>query len=139
MNEEQPAFRFFPHEASTLAPEVDRLYAYTLAVSVLLSSLLAALVIALCVRYRRRRDQPDTPPPVRTYSWLEYAWIAALTGLFLSMFGWAAVVFAHLREVPHGAMPVRVLAKQWMWKFQHQNGRREIDELHVPSGARSSW
>ena len=25
-------------------------------------------------------------------------------------------------------------AKQWMWKFQHRNGRRTIDELLVPLG-----
>src|SRR5439155_868251 len=24
--------------------------------------------------------------------------------------------------------------KQWMWKFQHADGQREIDELHVPLG-----
>jgi len=27
-----------------------------------------------------------------------------------------------------------VVAKQWMWKVQHANGRREIDTLHVPLG-----
>jgi cytochrome c oxidase subunit 2 len=29
---------------------------------------------------------------------------------------------------------VTVVAKQWMWKLQHRNGRREINELHVPQG-----
>jgi cytochrome c oxidase subunit 2 len=27
-----------------------------------------------------------------------------------------------------------VVAKQWMWKFQHPEGQREINELHVPVG-----
>jgi cytochrome c oxidase subunit 2 len=27
-----------------------------------------------------------------------------------------------------------VVAKQWMWKFQHPDGQREINELHVPAG-----
>src|SRR5437773_12156556 len=31
-------------------------------------------------------------------------------------------------------MDVRVVGKQWMWKFQHANGRREINTLHVPLG-----
>ena len=31
-------------------------------------------------------------------------------------------------------MEVRVVAKQWMWKFQHADGRREINTLHVPLG-----
>ena len=27
-----------------------------------------------------------------------------------------------------------VVGKQWMWKFQHPDGRREINNLHVPVG-----
>lgn len=29
---------------------------------------------------------------------------------------------------------VYVVAKQWMWKFQHPEGQREINQLHVPVG-----
>ena len=28
-----------------------------------------------------------------------------------------------------------VVAKQWMWKIQHEEGNREINELHVPTGS----
>ena len=35
---------------------------------------------------------------------------------------------------PAGALEVQVVAKQWMWKFQHPDGRREINTLHVPLG-----
>ena len=30
------------------------------------------------------------------------------------------------------ALPIYVVAKQWMWKVQHPGGQREINELHVP-------
>jgi cytochrome c oxidase subunit 2 len=36
--------------------------------------------------------------------------------------------------VPRDALPVYVVAKQWMWKAQHLTGQREINELHVPLG-----
>ena len=26
------------------------------------------------------------------------------------------------------------MGKQWMWKIQHQEGNREINELHIPVG-----
>jgi cytochrome c oxidase subunit II len=39
-----------------------------------------------------------------------------------------------LYKVPPDALPVYVVAKQWMWKLQHRNGKREINELHVPLG-----
>jgi cytochrome c oxidase subunit 2 len=29
---------------------------------------------------------------------------------------------------------VYVVAKQWMWKIEHMEGQREINELHVPTG-----
>ena len=31
-------------------------------------------------------------------------------------------------------MEIDVIGKQWMWKIQHPEGKREIDELHVPVG-----
>jgi cytochrome c oxidase subunit II len=35
---------------------------------------------------------------------------------------------------PKGAMEIYVVGKQWMWKAQHMDGAREINELHVPVG-----
>src|SRR5436305_12936494 len=31
-------------------------------------------------------------------------------------------------------MQIYVVGKQWMWKLQHMEGQREINELHVPMG-----
>ena len=31
-------------------------------------------------------------------------------------------------------MEIYVVGKQWMWKIQHADGQREINELHVPVG-----
>ena len=50
------------------------------------------------------------------------------------MFGWGAKVFFDLYRVPAGAMEIFVVGKQWMWKIQHAEGQREINELHVPIG-----
>ena len=35
---------------------------------------------------------------------------------------------------PRGSMEIYVVGKQWMWKVQHPDGQREINELHVPVG-----
>jgi cytochrome c oxidase subunit 2 len=50
------------------------------------------------------------------------------------MFVWGAQVFFHLTRPPAGAMEIYVVGKQWMWKAQHLDGAREINELHVPVG-----
>src|SRR5213075_3343454 len=35
---------------------------------------------------------------------------------------------------PTDSDQVYVVAKQWMWKLQHLEGPREINQLHVPVG-----
>src|SRR6185503_3537020 len=45
-----------------------------------------------------------------------------------------ASIFAALTRPPDDALQVNVVGKQWMWKVQHMNGRREINELHMPVG-----
>jgi len=45
---------------------------------------------------------------------------------------WGASVYFALYRPPQNALEIYVVAKQWMWKFQHVDGQREINELHVP-------
>ena len=50
------------------------------------------------------------------------------------IFFWGASLFATIARPPDDALDVDVVGKQWMWKLQHMEGRREINELHVPVG-----
>jgi cytochrome c oxidase subunit II len=50
------------------------------------------------------------------------------------IFFWGAIVFFKERTPPRDATEVYVVAKQWMWKIEHAEGQREINELHVPVG-----
>ena len=43
-------------------------------------------------------------------------------------------LFFKQRTPPEGAGTVYVVAKQWMWKLQHEEGQREINQLHIPVG-----
>jgi cytochrome c oxidase subunit 2 len=54
--------------------------------------------------------------------------------VFLGLFAWGASLYLQAYGDPEGAMPIYVVAKQWMWKVQHPGGQREINELHVPVG-----
>jgi len=42
------------------------------------------------------------------------------------------VVFYDFAEQPDNALDINVIGKRWMWKLQHPNGVREVNELHVP-------
>jgi cytochrome c oxidase subunit 2 len=63
---------------------------------------------------------------------LEITWSVIPLGIFMVVFGWGAVIYFHERTPPRGATDIYVVGKQWMWKIQHQEGQREINELHVP-------
>ena len=54
--------------------------------------------------------------------------------LVMVIFVWGADLFLDETIPPQGAEEIYVVGKQWMWKAQHSNGRREINELHIPVG-----
>jgi len=128
-----PTLPLFPDQASTMASRVDNLYFYLLAVSVFFSLLIALLVIFFAIRYRRRSES-ELPVGVEGSLKLEIAWTVIPLLIALSFFFWGARIFFAMNRPPNDALQVYVVGKQWMWKIQHQDGQREINELHVPVG-----
>jgi len=127
------SFRLMPESASTIASQVDALYLFLCAVAGFFTLLIATLIIYFAIKYRRRSED-EIPPKVRTHYGLEIAWTVIPALLCLIIFVWAARVFYSQYRPPPDAMNIYVLGKQWMWKIQHENGKREINELHVPLG-----
>src|SRR4029077_7483406 len=54
--------------------------------------------------------------------------------IFIALFVWGANVYFGAYRAPDDAMVIYGIGKQWMWKFQHPEGQREINELHIPVG-----
>jgi cytochrome c oxidase subunit 2 len=123
----------FPEQASTFAERVDALYYYLLSVSGFFVLLIFALIFYFAVKYRRRSEGEQTPPILGSIP-LEVAWIVIPFILVMIMFVWGASLYFTAFSPPANAMEIFVIGKQWMWKVQHPEGRREIDELHVPVG-----
>jgi cytochrome c oxidase subunit 2 len=48
------------------------------------------------------------------------------------MFGWGAAIYVDYRHTPADTLDIYVVGKQWMWRLQQPDGRKEINELHVP-------
>ena len=126
-------FPLFPEQASTVAPKVDALYFFLIAVSVFFSVLIAVLVVTFTVRFRRRSEK-EVPPAIHGSVALELTWSLIPLAIVMVVFFWAADLFFLMARPPVGAMDVYVVGKRWMWKAQHMTGQREINELHVPVG-----
>jgi cytochrome c oxidase subunit II len=127
-------FPLFPEQASTVAPQVDALYLYLVAVSVVASGLIFLVVIYFAVKYRRRSEDEPPPPRVHDVLALEVTWIVIPLIIVMIAFFWGARVYFNLMRPPDNALEIFVIGRQWMWKFQHPDGQREINELHVPVG-----
>jgi cytochrome c oxidase subunit 2 len=128
----QSGFRLFPEQASTLAPQVDYLYGFLIAVSAFFTALIVVLIVGFAIKYRRRPGREAEQ--VETVMGLELVWTAVPSILVLVLFVWGAALFLGETVPPKGAQDIYVVGRQWMWKVQHPNGRREINELHVPVG-----
>jgi len=123
----------FPEQASTFAPDVDHLLLFLLAVAVFFTVIIFGAIFYFAIRYRRRSEQ-ELPRHVHTGMALEIIWSVIPFGLTMIMFTWGAAIFFKESRPPDDALPIYVVGKQWMWKLQHMEGQREINELHVPLG-----
>jgi len=126
-------FPFFPEQASAQAAQVDGIYFFMLAVTAFFSLLIAGLLVLFAIKYRRRHKD-EVGADIHGSLALELLWTIIPFMITMVMFVWGAKVFFDIYRPPAGAMEVYVVGKQWMWKAQHMDGLREINELHVPVG-----
>src|SRR5665213_902832 len=127
------SFPFQPEQASSIAKSVDHLYMFLTAITVFFSALIFSLIFYFMIKYRRR--SPDERPKAIEGSFpLEVLWTAIPTMIVAVIFIWGSLLYFRNSEAPKGSMEIFVTGKQWMWKIEHPEGQREINELHVPLG-----
>jgi cytochrome c oxidase subunit 2 len=125
--------RFMPEQASSFAGEVDRLYAFLWAVSGAMTILIGALILYFAIKYRRG-SKADRTQTATHFFLIEATWILGPFAVVMVMFFWGARLYFHQSRAPAHAMEITGVGRQWMWKFQHPDGRSEINDLHVPLG-----
>jgi cytochrome c oxidase subunit 2 len=122
----------WPERASSMAGQVDAIYIFLLVVCGMVALLVFTCLLYFAARYRSRAgveaEQIDGSTP------LELTWSIIPLCVFMVFFAWGALVYFKQRTPPRDATEVYVVAKQWMWKLEHAEGQREINELHVPVG-----
>jgi cytochrome c oxidase subunit II len=125
-------FPLWPVQASTLAHRVDALYIFLLVIGGMMAALICFLIIYFAARFRHRpgvrAEQIEGSLP------LELTWSVIPFFVFMAIFVWSAALYFSERTPPADSTEVYVVAKQWMWKVEHAEGQREINELHVPVG-----
>src|SRR5687767_3784169 len=123
----------FPEQASNLAPEVDNLYFFVLAVTGFFALLVAVLVVIFAIKYRDKTGEKVGAPITGSIP-LELGWSIMPFFVSMAIFVWATIVFFHIVRPPDQTLEIYSTGKRWMWRFQHLDGQSEINELHVPLG-----
>jgi cytochrome c oxidase subunit II len=126
-------FNWFPEQASTIAGQVDLLLIVLTALGGFFTMIVVLLIIYFGVRYRRGSHVDRSEPPTTSLK-VEIAWVLGLLILGMGTYTWAAIQYFNMMRPPGNALEVYALGMQWMWQFQHPQGQREINELHVPVG-----
>jgi cytochrome c oxidase subunit 2 len=126
-------FSLFPAQASTLAPEIDNLYLGIIAITAFFAVVVVIFVVYFAIKYRD--DTGDkVGAPITGSVPLELGWSLIPFFISIGIFVWASVVFFHIVRAPDQTLDIYSTGKRWMWRFQHIDGQREINELHVPVG-----
>jgi cytochrome c oxidase subunit II len=125
--------RLFPESASTMATRVDALYFFLLALSTFFAVLIAGLIVYYAVKFHRRHPD-EVGAHIHGGLVLEIGWTVIPLLITMVIFVWGASVYVAMAHPPEETLNIYVVGKQWMWKFQHLDGQREINELHVPVG-----
>lgn len=118
---------------STITPEYNHFFWLLVVVCTTVGTGIACFLIYSAWRYRRRNPD-ELPSQIANYLPAEVLWIGLPTLAFIAMFFYGVKLYFDMERTPDNAQVVYVVAKQWMWKLQHIDGAREINELHVPEG-----
>jgi len=123
-------FPLWPTAASTTADNVDALYLFLISVTGAVTLMVIVIVVVFLFKYRHSKhpvaDQVSGSIP------LELTWSLVPLGIFMIFYAWGASIYMAEATPPRDSLQIYVIAKQWMWKLQHENGVREINTLHVP-------
>ncbi|EKV29537.1 Cytochrome c oxidase polypeptide II [Caenispirillum salinarum AK4] len=124
---------FWPDQISDHAATVDTIMVAFSFVMVLFVAPIFVLMAFFAFKYRRgsKADRMGRP---RSLPWLEATWALVPLVVMMVFFYQAARAYFDMHDEMENALRIEVIGKQWMWKTQHPNGKRQINQLNVPVG-----
>lgn len=126
-------FPILPETASKTAELTDHLYwAFCCLSTVVILTVFVPMIYWL-FKYRNGHSADRRPMHLPEMK-IEVTWTSVSALIMLCFFVWSARHYYAIERPPSDGMEINVVGKQWMWKIQHPEGNREINELHVPLG-----
>jgi cytochrome c oxidase subunit 2 len=127
------ALKLWPDSASSVSGQVNFFFVLMVVVCTSVAVGIASFLIYSMLRYHRKREN-ELGRLTRYVIPAEVAWTVTPLLIFLGMFAWSSKLYFDIERPPADAIPMYAVGQQWMWKLQHPEGQREINELHIPVG-----
>jgi len=119
-----------PMRGAEIAKSWDHLYWFLVLMSLFFLLIVVGSMVFFAIRYNK--DRNPIADKNKGNHLIEIIWTVVPTILVMGLFVWGYVVYKKMVEVPFNAYEVRAIGKQWMWQFQYDTGRMEINKLYVP-------
>ncbi len=126
---------FMPTAASHNAPNVDNLYGFIFWLSVVFFILVIGPGAWFVYKYRLKKGEEHQPTPRITHHLgLELTWSVIPLLLCVVIAVWGFWDFMALGVAPADTEDIFVTGYKWGWRFEHRDGTKELNELHLPEG-----
>jgi len=121
---------YLPPKASTIAPEVDRVFNAILIITAFFCLLIFTGVTVFAIKYRHRPGHEGGESPGHSTA-LELTWTIVPTIIVLVIFYYGFRGYLDMTVVPPNAYEIQVNSRTWAWSFLYPNGY-ESPDLHIP-------
>lgn len=121
-----------PPMASSRAVLVDQLLNTLLGIAAAIFLLVEGALLYSVLRFRRRKNHQGEGVQTHGDNQLELAWTVVPAMIVLWVAIHSAGILTEISTTPPDAMPVRVIAQQFVWQFEYPEYGVQSSTLHVP-------
>jgi cytochrome c oxidase subunit 2 len=114
---------------------IQDIYWFATIISIVIFSLVAAVVVYSVWKWRVPPDDDAEGPPIHGHTGLEIAWTAVPAILVIALGIVSAVVLSENGKATDNPLHVNAIGQQFTWKFQYpDSGNVQTGELVLPVG-----
>jgi len=128
-------FQWLPTSNSVQFDRIQDIYWFATIISIVIFSLVAAVVVFSVWKWRVPPDDDAEGPPIHGHTGLEIAWTAVPAILVIALGIVSAVVLSENGKATDNPLHVNAIGQQFTWKFQYpDSGNVQTGDLVLPVG-----
>ena len=133
-------FQWLPTSNSVQFDRIQDIYWFATIISIVIFSLVAAVVVYSVWKWRVPPDDDAEGPPIHGHTGLEIVWTAVPAILVIALGIVSAVVLSENGNASDNPLHVNAIGQQFTWKFQYpDSGNVQSGELVLPVGRQAKF